>query len=190
MTGKHVTVKLEDVETMLGALAEELDRKGTLTTEAVAAADPRPLAEVAAQRPRTLRRRLAEVFTASPLLGWPLTVFLWILLVVNLYAVVAWYYGIFSDYGYYDFTYMPSLASLLASALFSNLLPLARIAAVFALLRCRFWGLIVYVVASLLWMMLQTVQYTDDTTQWLYAREICLLLFLVVLLRPKWHDFD
>ncbi|MHB9110525.1 MAG: hypothetical protein ACYDCO_26025 [Armatimonadota bacterium] len=191
MARRRVTVDLEDVEAMLGQLAEKLDEQGKVTAEEVAAVDPLPAAEARARQPRTLRRRLAEDFKAGPILGWPLTVFLWLIIAVNLYLIAAWCWLMSAD-GFYlpDFAGPLDLLGFIVLAMLANLFPLLRIAAAFQLFRYRRLGMYLYGMPTLLWIGWQLLQPPDESTFPFLLREIFFLAILGGLLLPKWHDFE
>jgi len=188
MAKRRVAVELEDVESMLGELAEKLDQQGKVTAEEVAAVDPVVLAEVRAKRPVSRRERFIRYFSA-PRLGWPMTILLWLIIVDSLYGIILWFRGAGDFFSAEDSLTQLQVAGI---GLFFNILPIARIAAVFMLFRYKRLGVGLILLATLVWMpvMGMQFQYQDDNALYFFTREGGLLVVLFALTMMKWYELD
>ncbi len=73
------------------------------------------------------------------------------------------------------------------SFLLTHASPLARVIAVFALLRGNQWGLMLYLGATFFYLLFCT---TPDFEPALFTMQMVLFITLAVLLRLKWQEFD
>ncbi len=118
----------------------------------------------------------------SPVLGWPLVLLLWLILGVNLHEIAYTVSpeGFGSAYPWDN----PFAWCYLA---ITNAIPIARAVSVFALLRLRRWGIMLYMMASLFriaWMVADGVEAYQGTV------ESFLLLAFVILVFRKRDEFE
>ncbi|MHB9109966.1 MAG: hypothetical protein ACYDCO_23180 [Armatimonadota bacterium] len=158
----------KDKHTIFGMPVESFGRREDNSLE-----DDEPL-----RLPERIRRCLA----APPLLGWPLTVALWVVLAEGLIDLVYTY--VTGQYGIFLFgAELPPVWSFILV----HLAPILRILAIFGIFRTKSWGINLYLLATVLFLLFCTVPQFE---LWKFLFHVIFFIALVVLLRGKWELFD
>lgn len=109
-------------------------------------------------------------------------VLLWLILGVNLYDIV---YSLTE--GQFGIYLLGAELPPLWSFFLTHASPIARVIAVFAMLRGQQWRFYTYLYATFFFLLFCTV---PEFEPYLFSMQMALFIALAVLFRQKWHEFD